>query len=460
MTQTANLAKILITDDDPVFQLAVKHALKGKYEFHSAMNGEEALVLLKKHQFAAVLLDIQMRSDDEGLRMIPKLRETDSELAIIMSTSLKDFETVRKAMTLGANDYVPKDLEPEELAHALNRVLERRSLLKSRSQQNFEVAQKQKKTAMIGKSRAIESLRAAIEKVRNSRANVVITGETGTGKEVVARQLRRTLADGTLEPFVSVDSSTIQSTMAESLLFGHEKGAFTGADKAVRGIFEEANGGTVYFDEMANMPLDIQAKLLRVLQEKEVLRLGSGKVIELDFRVICATNRDLEQLSAQGQFKPDLFQRLNVIPLALPPLKNRKEDIPLLVEHFCTTESKRAGFHFTSEALQALNSYDWPGNIRELHNLVSYLAVMAESEEVDLADLPPKIRDARKSTASAPASEGESFYDRVSAYEKSLLEGALAESGGNVSKLALSLGMDRSHLHSKLKQYGIERQKG
>jgi DNA-binding NtrC family response regulator len=459
MTQPAALAKILITDDDPVFQLAVKHALKGKYEFFTAMNGEEALIQLKKNSFAAVLLDIQMRSDDEGLKMIPRIREADPEISIIMSTSIKDFGTVRQAMTLGANDYVPKDFDPEELAHALARALDRRSLVKSRSQQNFEAAQKQKRTVMIGKSRAIESLRSSIEKIRGSWANVVITGDTGTGKEVVARQLRRTLADGNLEPFVSVDSSTIQSTMAESLLFGHEKGAFTGADKAVRGIFEEANGGTVYFDEIANMPLDIQAKLLRVLQEKEVLRLGSGKVIELQFRVICATNRDLDEMAAQGQFKPDLLQRLNVIPLALPPLKDRKEDIPLLVEHFCRAETKREGFRFTAEALEALNRHDWPGNIRELHNLVSYLAVMTDSEEVDLADLPPKIRDSDRARGTAPSSGG-SFYDQVAGFERKILEDALASSGGNVSKLALSLGMDRSHLHSKLKQFGIQRPKG
>jgi DNA-binding NtrC family response regulator len=443
------LPQVLICDDDSVFHLAVKHSLKGKYECKSAYNSDEAVAILKNSPFEILLLDIQMRTPDEGLRALPQLREMEPELGIIITSGLTDFATVREAMRLGATDYVPKDFNPDDLAHSIARVLERRRILRRRDQQEFEVAASQKKHVLIGESPPIRQLRKTIEKMRHSGANVLITGETGTGKEVVARQLRRTLPDGSLAPFVAVDSSTIQSTTAESTLFGHEKGAFTGADRTTKGVFEEADGGVVYFDEIGNMPLDIQAKLLRVLQEKEVSRLGSSKVMQLEFRVVCATNKDLEAMARAGTFKDDLLQRLNVLPVQLVPLRERREDIPLLVEHFLSRE--RSKLVFTPEAVETLKAFPWPGNIRELGNVVSYLVAMTDGNEVDVADLPPKFRDASRPTAT----DGGGFYDRVSGFEKTLLAQEYARCDGNVSRLALQLGMDRSHLHSKLKEYGI-----
>jgi DNA-binding NtrC family response regulator len=348
-------------------------------------------------------------------------------------------------MRLGATDYVPKDASPDELSHSIARVLERRRLLLRNAQQDFELASNERKHVLVGESQAIAQLRKMLPKLAGSPANVLITGETGTGKEVVARQLRGRLPDGSLSPFVSVDSATIQSTMAESMLFGHEKGAFTGAEKTTKGIFEEANGGIVYFDEIGNMPLEIQSKLLRVLQEKEISRLGSSKPIQLEFRVICATNCDLEQMARQGQFKPDLLQRLNVLPVQLTPLRERPEDIPALIERFQQADRRLT---FTPAALNALKAYAWPGNARELGNLVAYLAAMIEDDEVDFADLPPKFRDAARPSES-------SYYEKVASFEKKLLAEEYARREGNVSKLALDLGMDRSHLYSRLKEFGI-----
>jgi DNA-binding NtrC family response regulator len=459
----SRLPQILICDDDQVFHLAVKHSLKGRYEFRSAFNAAEAVTILKKQQFELLVLDIQMRTEDEGLKHIPVFREIDPDLSIVMSSSLKDFATVREAMRLGANDYVPKDFDPDELAITFQQVLEKRALLKRNAQQNFEAVTNQKHHVMIGECPEIVALRKTIERVRASNANVVITGETGTGKEVVARQLRGVNADGSLAPFVAVDSSTIQSTMAESMLFGHEKGAFTGAERSTAGIFEEANGGIVYFDEIVNMPLDIQAKLLRVLQEKEVTRLGSSRTLQLEFRVVCATNQDLDEMARNGKFKADLLQRLNVIPIQLPPLKARKSDIPLLLAHYA--DRNRAGgkrVSFTPEALELLQSYPWPGNIRELSNLVSYLTVMTDGTELDVADLPPKIRDQAVAAGAGGATysvAGGTFYEKVSEFEKQVLKQAYQDSQGNVSRLALTMGMDRSHLYSKLKQYGIHGEK-
>ena len=466
MANAQKLPQVLICDDDAVFQLGVKQALKGKYECRTAYNTDEGLAILRNHPVDILLLDIQMRSANEGLQSIPKFLEIDPDLAIAMVSSMTDYKSVREAMTLGAADYLGKDSEPDELMLAISRILERRMLLKRKGQQNFEALSTQRQHSMVGQSPAIKNLHRTIERLRNSPANVVIFGETGTGKEVVARQLRRTLPDGSLAPFVAVDSSTIQSTTAESMLFGHEKGAFTGAEKTTKGIFEEANGGIVYFDEIANMPLEIQAKLLRVLQEKEVARLGSSKVMQLEFRVVCATNKDLEEMVRAGQFKDDLLQRLSVLPVDLPPLRDRKEDIPLLIEHFLKKQPGASGsFKFTEDAVQILQEYKWPGNIRELSNLVSYVVAMSEGNEVDLADLPPKLRDAAtKTTHSIPAtwtgSEGSTFYEQVSGFEKTILKREYEKHAANVSKMALALGMDRSHLYTKLKEYGLHTAKG
>lgn len=449
---TPTLPQLLICDDDSLFHLAVKQAVKGKFQCRTAYNVDEALVVVKNNPIDLVLLDVEMRTPDEGLRGIPKLLETDPDLAIVMSSGRKDFETVREAMRSGASDYVPKDFLPEDLIHVLTRAGERRALLQRHEQQNFEVAQQQRQHVMIGESKSIVALRKTIDRMRQSPANIVIFGETGTGKEVVARQLRATMPDGTLAPFVAVDSSTIQSSTAESLLFGHEKGAFTGADRSTKGIFEEAHGGIVYFDEIANMSLDIQAKLLRVIQEKEFVRLGSSRTIQSDFRVVCATNRNLEEMCKQGLFKDDLWQRLNVLPIELVPLRDRAEDIPLLVGHFLKKQPRQ--LRFADEVIDILKAYAWPGNIRELVNLVAYVATMTDGDVVELSDLPPKFRDIRISGSAAPAS-GAGFYEQVSGFERELLTTEYAKAEKNITQLALRLGMDRSHLYSKLKEYGI-----
>ena len=451
--------QVLICDDDSLYHMALKAALKGRYECRSAYNTDEAIVILKNHSIDVLLLDVHMRRPQEGLEVLPKIRELDPELSVLMISGTTEFEIVREAMRLGAIDYIPKDFNPDDLRHTLEQALERNQLIRRRDQQNFEVTAEQKKHVLIGESLQIQALRRTIEKFRQSSANVLICGETGTGKEVVARQLRGSLPDGSLAPFVAIDSATIQSSTAESTLFGYEKGAFTGADRSNKGVFEEANGGVVYFDELGNMPMDIQAKLLRVLQEKEVTRLGSTKPLQLDFRVVCATNRDLEQMAKDGQFKVDLLQRLNVLPVSLAPLKERKDDIPLLVAHFLAKEEKLRGpLQMTDEALELLKNYSWPGNIRELANVIAFTVTMADQPTIDVADLPPKLRDlARQADKSAPAptTGGKKFYEQVADFEKQILNQAYVAADANISKLALSLGMDRSHLYTKLREYGI-----
>ncbi len=455
---------VLLVDDDQVYQLALRQLLKSDYEVRGAYNSDEAIAILRNHSIDLVILDIQMRSPDEGLKAIPKIKELNDDVGIIVSSGLQDVSSVKEALRLGALDYLCKSSSPEELMLSISRALDKRQLIKRFAQQDFEVRSREQQIRLIGSSAAMEKLRTMIAKLQTSRSNILIYGETGTGKEVVARLLRPLHPDGTLAPFVSVDSSTIHSQTAESILFGHEKGAFTGAEKSRKGIFEEANGGIVYFDELGNMPLEIQAKLLRVLQEKEVLRLGSSRVIPLDFRVISATNRDLEVLSRSGCFKSDLLQRLNVIPIYLPPLRERPEDIAELVDYFCSLQ--RRSFFFSDAALECLKRYDWPGNVRELQNLVAYLEATTDLDEIDEMDLPLKFREARfvgrgdftiPITSNDPLQQSDSlsFYERVARFEADLLREAMGSGDIPITKLAKNLQMDRTHLYTKLKAYGL-----
>ena len=475
----ANIPHILICDDDALFQSTVKLAFKGEYRFSSAMNGDEALALFRKQSFSIVLLDIQMRTPTEGLGYIQRLKEIDPDISIIITSGVKEFEVVRDALRLGADDYILKGHTPgraqdqgqlqdpdqnpsnnelaQAIAHCISRAVRQKNLVRCNERQSAEVLRLQHGQPLVGVSPQIEALRCQILRAKESFTNVLITGETGTGKEVVARLLRNGA-----EPFVTIDSSTIQSSMAESILFGHERGAFTGADKVQKGIFEEADGGVVYFDEIANMPLDIQCKLLRVLEEKEIKRLGSQRVIFLDFRVICATNQNLEALVEQGKFKEDLLQRLNVIPLTLTPLRERREDIPVLIDHLLfdlVRKSHRINreIHFDKVILKCLSEYHWPGNVRELSNLLLFLLSMSENDQITLTDLPSKIRQGTlegKSPILGP-SRGGNFHNEIFKFEKKILQDALLQSEGKVGRASSLLGIDRSHLYTKLKEHGL-----
>lgn len=312
--------------------------------------------------------------------------------------------------------------------------------------------------ALVGVSRAIIDLRKTIALFRKSRAHVVIYGETGTGKEIVARQIGTDIES--VRPFVSVDSSTILSTTAESILFGHEKGAFTGADKSKSGLFEEAHTGVIYFDEISNMPLEIQAKLLRIVQEREVRRLGSSKVIPLDFRIIAATNRNLDTLSSEGLFKLDLFQRLNVLPMIIPPLRERTEDIELLLNHFrAQVSGLEAPFVFKEEARELLLTYPWPGNVRELSNTVLYILAMSESAEVRVENLPPQFKAyAQRTQVPRLPCRSNNFYQLVKVFERDTLARLVSGSSSNMKTLARDIGMNKAHLYRKLREYGIKPQ--
>lgn len=459
--KSASKPTILVCDDDSLFADAVSLIVGDAYQVVLTHTSAHAAQVLKSTSVDVLLLDIQLQHSDEGIRKIPEFLAIDPDLSIVMLSGLSSFEIVRDAMRAGASDYVRKDLVHEDLLLTLARVATRKALAIAKRQSSLEVATQQQRNVLVGSSPAIELLRRQIDKARNTQANVLITGETGAGKEVVARLLRRE-RNGDLEPFVAVDSSTIQSSTAESILFGHERGAFTGADRLKKGVFEEADGGTVYFDEIANMPLEIQAKLLRVIQEKEITRLGSAKVIPLNFRVIAATNVSLEELAKKGLFKADLIQRLAVLPVFVPPLRERRADISELIEHFKQKDPQARRLRFSPGAAQVLSTYDWPGNVRELSNLVAYLGVMTEGDEVLAEHLPQKVlKQVSEKTLSSelqlsPPIDSGSFYEKMGQIERDLLEIELKRSEGNVSKMAARLGIDRSHLYTKLRAHKLD----
>ena len=442
--------KILICDDDPLFRKTLGLLLKDYGNVVSVQHTDEAIELLHNRTFDLLLLDVQMRTADEGVNALPRIRALDPNLAILMLSGRKDFGVVRNALRAGADDYLAKDFEPEEFRLAVERALGKNALERSHRKRGAESVRQAKRYRLVGETPAIVQVRKLAEKFRASDANVLIRGETGSGKEIVARLLRKSEADGALEPFVAIDSATLHAQTAESILFGHEKGAFTGADRARSGLFEEADGGVIFFDEIGNMPLEIQAKLLRVLQEREVVRLGSSRAIPLSFRTIAATNRPLEEMAREGKFLPDLLQRLNVLPVVLPPLRDRRDDVSLLADFFLS--EKTGGRVSLSEAAKdALADYPWPGNVRELSAMIDYSLALIEDDVIDIADLHPRVLEPRPEAN--PLTNG--FYAQVAAHEAAILRTAYAQSEGNVSRLALQLGMDRSHLHTKLKLYGI-----
>ncbi|MFN7685761.1 MAG: sigma-54-dependent transcriptional regulator [Oligoflexia bacterium] len=453
------MAQIIICDDDLTFQLACKLVLEnsGKHSTLWAKNTEEARVLLKKNKPDLLMLDIQMRSPEEGLEFLPWLKENFPQLPVLMCSGQSDFESVRRALRSGAWDYVRKDCDPDHLLHVSSKLLEQAQERQIADLAIAEIQRSARFEKILGESPATLQLLEKLEKFKKSDAPVLIWGETGTGKELAARTLRPTRANGNPAPFVSVDSATITEGTAESILFGHEKGAFTGADRSRPGLFEQANGGVIFFDELANMPVLIQQKLLRVLQEKEVTRLGSDRPKKLSFRIVCATNQDLEALVRQGKFQPDLLQRLNVLPIHLPPLRDRTGDIAILAHHFLERQKGRATpSSISPEALQLLESYPWPGNIRELQNVIDYAMTMGEGATIETGDLPERIRAQTLKDSNKTQKGSGSIYEQVLLYEKRLLQEALEIPYSSMSALAERLGMDRTHLYTKLKQHQLK----
>lgn len=439
--------KILIVDDE----LSVRDSL-GKwfreegYEIGTAESASEALTRMAENKWDLALLDIKMRGTD-GIELQRRLHEMDPELVVIMMTGYASVETAVTALKNGAYDYVSKPLDPDEIAHLVKKALAHRRAEQENIRLRETVAEATSPGDLVGQSSAMRKVLEAIETVAPTDANVLITGESGTGKELVVRAIHAA-SMRRFHPLVVIHCGALTETLLESELFGHEKGAFTGAQFRKKGKFEIAEGGTVFLDEIGDISLKTQTDLLRVLQEREITRVGGNQVIKVDFRCVAATNKNLEQLIEDGAFRPDLFYRLNVFHIELPPLRDRREDIPLLVEYFVKKFSLAMNKQVTRIARAAmiqLQQQPWVGNVRELENAVERAMVVAQEPELREQDFIFK--------AQAPPTTGRSLDD----IERAHILRTLDECNGNQSRAAEVLGIDRVTLHHKLKRYGWTR---
>jgi DNA-binding NtrC family response regulator len=451
----SRIASILVVDDDPTIRQNVHFILeKGGMKSSMASSGEEGLQRMRTTAFDLVLLDVQMPGMG-GLEALRIMRERHPDVGVIMLSVLKDIAVAVEAMHTGALDYVTKDFSPPEL---IARV--RKTLLQLRAGRELErlhdVEEKHIARPMVlGSSAKMRSVVQVGDKIAPKPVTVLITGETGTGKEVLARYIHAR-SDRKTGPFVAVNVPGIPGNLVESELFGHERGSFTGADKQKLGKFELANGGTLFLDEIGDLAMDLQSKILRALQEHEIERVGGEKPIQLDLRVICATNRDLQARVKEGKFREDLYWRLKVVPIELPPLRERCDDIGDLAQHFlarAAAEHGRTPQSLSSGALQLLERYRWPGNIRELENVMSRMAVVCDSDLIEESDLPYDFAVAP--SAQAPQSEEQSLEAAMLAFEKSYLRKALKKNGWQRKLTAQQLGIGYSTLKAKLKAYGL-----
>jgi two-component system nitrogen regulation response regulator NtrX len=443
--------QILIVDDDPAITGSVSGLLEDEgYGTLTAQNGKEGLAKAKDKDVALVLLDVYMPGMN-GLEVLATLRKMAPQAGVVMISGEADIDTAVKATKAGALDFIEKPLQPERLLVSIKNALKMVSL----KSENIRLARElKKKQVMIGESEPMKRLWEAIGRAAPSKGRVLICGENGTGKELVAAAIHEN-SPRRARPFVKLNCAAIPKDLIESELFGHEKGAFTGATTRKEGKFELADTGSLLLDEIGDMSLDTQAKLLRVLEENEFEHLGGKTSIKVDVRVISSTNKNLAKEIKDGNFREDLFFRISVIPIDVPPLRERKEDIPLLVDHFIRVfceENNKTSKEMTEGAIKVLMSYHWPGNVRELKNLVERLVIMTDEKSIKETHVTPLLSEAKVVSADKPLS------DLVESFEKSLIISELKRTAWNVSQAASRLGIDRANLHRKMRRYGIQRE--
>jgi len=445
---------ILVVDDDLAHRTMLRTLLGGwGYDVAEADDGQSAVEAVHKKPFDLILMDIRMIRVS-GLEALVEIKRFNPAIPVIIMTAYASVETAVKALKEGAYDYLTKPLDFDELKIIMDRAMEHSRLQEENLYLRESLASQFDRRNLIGRSGPMTRLMDTVTQVAPSEATVLITGESGTGKEMIAGAIhfnsRR--KEG---PFVKINCAAITETLLESELFGHEKGAFTGADRRKEGKFRQANGGSIFLDEVSEMSLAMQVKLLRVLQEREIVRVGGEEVIKIDVRVIAATNKELIREIQAGRFREDLYYRLNVVTLHVPPLRERREDIPLIAQHFLTLFAEKNHKNikgFTPRAMDRLLRYNWPGNVRELMNAVERGVVLSRSEYLDEEEFSLILQDQpRSSEPPAPQIAAPSLV----AVEKETILRALETSGGNKSEAARRLGITRRTLHLKLKKYGM-----
>ena len=448
---------ILVIDDEAAQRDVLTGYLKKKgYKIFSASSGKEGIEITKNNPVDIILSDFKM-PDLNGIEVLEKVKEINPEISLVIVTAYGTVENAVKAMRLGAFDYISKPVDLDELDLMIERIIEHKSLKSENQLLKTQLQEKHKISSVISNSQKMEEVINVAARVADSKATVLITGENGTGKEVLAKAIHY-MSPRKGKPFVAVNVPALTETLLESELFGHEKGAFTGADKMKKGRFEIAHGGTIFLDEVGDIPQSIQVKLLRVLQEHQFERVGGTEKIKVDVRIIAATNKELEQKIKNETFREDLYYRLNVVSIKIPPLRDRKEDILPLIESFIEKyckENDKEKLEASKEAIDVLMKYNYPGNVRELENIVERAVVLTRGKVITLNDLPMNMRGFKQEKALAILGKG-TLTDQVGALEKQLIYDALQESNGNQTKAGKLLGLTERNLRYKLKKYNIK----
>jgi two-component system nitrogen regulation response regulator NtrX len=450
--------RILVIDDETGIREAIRMTLEYEgYKIDEARSGQEGLDKAGRVPYDAILLDIKMPILD-GIEVLENLREQKILTPVVMVSGHGDVHTAVECTKRGAFDFLEKPLNRDKLLLTVRNAVRQRSL----EEENTELKEKaEKEYQLVGMSSVMADLKSQIERAAPTRATVLITGESGTGKELVAREIHRRSSRAN-KPFIQVNCAAIPNELIESELFGHEKGSFTGAIRKQTGKFVAADGGTIFLDEIGDMSTGAQAKVLRVLQEGDVEPVGSASVVKVDVRVIAATNKNLEEEIRNGRFREDLYYRLNVIPIRTPPLRERRDDVAVLAQHFARFFSEEHNYHpkkFSASAQKALSDAQWRGNVRELRNMIERLVIMVPADSIDVTDLPAEFFRTPTdiiSTAMRLATLQE-FKDEA---EKAFIVAKLREHGWNVSKTAEAIDTPRSNLYKKIEQYNIKREAG
>ena len=450
--------RVLVVDDEENFRHILSVILKKeRYEVETASNGEEALQKVLNATFDQVLCDIRMPGMD-GLDFLKEVKKMEMDANVIMMSAYGTLDTAVEAMKLGAYDYVSKPFKPDEIILTLKKAEERERLRKENELLRKEVKKEYSFDNIVSKNEKMQGIFEVIQKVAQYKSTILITGESGTGKELVARALHYH-SDRSQSPFMPVNCGAIPENLLESELFGHAKGAFTDAIRTKKGLFEEADGGTLFLDEIGELPPQLQVKLLRVLQDGEIRRVGESKAIQIDIRIVAATVKDLLKEVNEGRFRDDLFYRLNVLLIHIPPLRERKEDIPLLVTHFMKKHSQSLGktvVGIEPKALEVLINYKWHGNVRELENTIERAIVLADAENIELQNLPHDIQNFEERVEVTPLGEEEYSIKRGSkVLETILIKRALKKTRGNHTHAARLLEISHRALLYKIKDYGI-----
>lgn len=449
---------ILIIDDEETQRNILSGYLQKKgFKVYSASSGDEGIDLLKNNLVDIILSDYKM-PEKTGLEVLETVKRLNPEISFVMLTAYGTVENAVKAMRLGAYDYISKPVDLDELDLVIERIIETKNLKSEIKILRTQLQDKFKIDSILSNSPKMDEVLSIASRAAESKATILVTGESGTGKEVLAKAIHFASSRKD-KPFIAVNIPALPETLLESELFGHERGAFTGAEKVKKGRFELADKGTIFLDEIGDVPVSIQVKLLRVLQEQKIERLGSTESIDIDVRIITATHQHLEQKIKEGSFREDLFYRLNIISINIPPLRERREDILPMIEHFITyyaNENIKGKINISKEAVDLLMKYNYPGNVRELENIIERAVVLCRGNIITVNDISDTVKGFKKESPIKDSIAG-TLNEQVEALEKKLIYDALSQSGGNQTVAAKLLGLTERNIRYKINKYGIKK---